>query len=746
MQLHNLNLEDGFVQDLRERLTEPDMLLGKGLNMPNNAGCSGGRKILFGTQREHVIPIVDPEVPFVQTGYEQQFGEWSSSVINAEDDCQVVAKLDKYPSIPNFNYYLILLNNRTNKLDIIHRVPYKHLSESYGYEIDNDFLDNLKIGDGIHKGTVIQKSKSYDVYQNRKDGINALTANISMGFTEEDGIVVRKAFADRMATTLIHTVSIIINDNDIPLNMFGDNSGSNYKVLPDIGEAIPAGILAATRRENKEESLFSQAYIRLSDIFMSDEKYTTEGVVVDIDIHSNNPDILETNPYYGQLNKYYRNDINFCMNLVNVVNDLKQLGYGLSYDLDEMTYIAQQKIDKVQNIKDKLFSNMIVDVTVIERKPLGIGDKVTDRYGGKGVVVAIWEDDAMPMISDGSIIDIIFNKSSTVNRLNSQLFEISYNYITRYLISYMIVNQLEDDECMELIYRFFDITNPSLSQFTMSFYDNLKIDEKHIYVECIKQSYGIYQSYRPISECSSLDILDRLYKEFPWIKPYDVYVPQADSTGRIRRVRSRRPIVSGTKYIYRLKQYAEEKFSTTSLSPTNIRNGNSKSRSKKLYREPYPQTPIRSGEMETGNFGHMGFVYTVMDLLMYSTSPHARRAAGEALLTGNPFFIDIKLDRYSSNVEVQILNTLLKTIGLRLEFVKRPKKLKAGLLKMPFIREKKKPDLVQPFERLANPTERDYEIANILVDHQFNHNGTGLQKPFVRLGIYRDPDYYKEGR
>ena len=56
-------------------------------------------------------------------------------------------------------------------------------------------------------------------------------------------------------------------------------------------------------------------------------------------------------------------------------------------------------------------------------------------------------------------------------------------------------------------------------------------------------------------------------------------------------------IVVGKQYIFRLKQYAEEKFSATSLSSTNIRNENTKSRVKKDFRELYPNTPIRFGKL-----------------------------------------------------------------------------------------------------------------------------------------------------
>ena len=60
-------------------------------------------------------------------------------------------------------------------------------------------------------------------------------------------------------------------------------------------------------------------------------------------------------------------------------------------------------------------------------------------------------------------------------------------------------------------------------------------------------------------------------------------MPVVGSNGKIRYVCSRRPMVYGYQYIYRLKQYAEEKFSVTSLSATNVRNENSKSNSSNNY-------------------------------------------------------------------------------------------------------------------------------------------------------------------
>ena len=122
-----------------------------------------------------------------------------------------------------------------------------------------------------------------------------------------------------------------------------------------------------------------------------------------------------------------------------------------------------------------------------------------------------------------------------------------------------------------------------------------------------------------------------------------------------------------------IKQYAEEKFSSTSLSATNIRNENTKSRARKDFRELYPNTPIRFGNMETNNMGHLGVDVVISNLMIHSVSPQGRRLV-EQMYTGDPFKIDIRLDSDSKNRSAEIANTYLKTIGRRLLFTKRLKK------------------------------------------------------------------------
>ena len=134
-------------------------------------------------------------------------------------------------------------------------------------------------------------------------------------------------------------------------------------------------------------------------------------------------------------------------------------------------------------------------------------------------------------------------------------------------------------------------------------------------------------------------------------------------------------MIVGNIYNYRLKQFAEEKFSVTSLAATNLKNLNTRSKANKIYETKYTKTPIMFGPMETGDLAHLGMQYVVMNLMLYSSSPQGRRLF-EELLIGNPYKIDIKLDQDSKNRNAEIINSLFKTMGLKLVFIKKLKERK----------------------------------------------------------------------
>ena len=89
------------IAEVEKRLPNQEYTLAKCLKQPFSNTNSGSRKIMFGIQLEQCMPINDPEVPIITTGYENQFGQYSSNFVVADKNYVVVAKIPKFANDPN---------------------------------------------------------------------------------------------------------------------------------------------------------------------------------------------------------------------------------------------------------------------------------------------------------------------------------------------------------------------------------------------------------------------------------------------------------------------------------------------------------------------------------------------------------------------------------------------------------------------------------------------------------------------
>ena len=592
----NLNFSDK-IEENSKGYTSLEQLLGGTLKQPFSNCNSGPRKIMSITQLTHTAPLLGSEKAIIETGYEIRFGDYSSSVTRTDSDYRVIAKISKFSFAPNHHYWLIVQDIRSGKLDVVERISYHYITESYGYLYNNEFLDSCNVGDVIPDNTVIQKSMAFDEFNNRTEGTNMNVAYMALDDNMEDSIILSDVAADRLKMPLVKPVEIMINDNDIPINLYGDDN--LYKIIPDIGEEIRDANLIALRKERKEESLFSQAITNLSKIMISDDKRQVIGRVVDVNIYCNNPDILETH-YYSQLKMYYNELHRYAREIVQTIMPYSSQNCEMTYDLQKLFANCKRIMNNDQYIDKRTFSNIILEVTVLEEKPMEPGDKASNRYGGKGVCSRILPQKLMPRYKTNKgweYVDFIFNSSTMVNRENvGQTFELSLNHISAGIIDKIIGDKLSLEESYKLIYTFINLCNPSQAKYMDDRVKQMSRDEFGFFVESIVNSGNIHLSMKPISDSIDIDKLDEIYKEFPWITQNKIEVPIESSDGSIRYIPARRDIVVGKQYIYRLKQFAEEKFSATSLSATNIRNENTKSRVKKDFKELFPNTPVRFGK------------------------------------------------------------------------------------------------------------------------------------------------------
>lgn len=650
-----------------------ERMIGVGLNMPCESENSAARKNMFSSQYQQHVCLVNPEIPYVSTGYENLFGWHSSSFIESDRNWRVFAKIEKFVNKPGHHYYLIV-TDEFNNMDVIERVSYCHNTETYGFMYDNKYLDSLVQGSTIPTGQTIKKSTSFDSYDNYMPGKNLTAMYVADANTTEDAIEISMSASKALARTELKKVTILINDNDIPLNLYGDNN--SYKFIPDIGEHVKNGILCGTRTERNDESFFTQSAERLKVPMINDITFKAKGQVVDIDVYCNK-DIATSNNgiYEGQLQFYDNNYKRFCQEFVNVMkNYINNSDYHKSYELSKLYSLCLSVVQGKQYFKDNVFSNIILEITLYEEAPLDVGDKITSRTGGKGVISKVIPDEQMPRISGtDERVDLIWNQATCVNRLNpGQLFELSINFIASNLVDTIMTEMFDVEQTIELLYGFYNHLSP---EFAMSFLEcvNLQTSDDDALLAVANMltpnGDGLYVALKPISEAVTFEQLMKIYGDYSWIKPVFLDVPIVGSRGQIRFVQSQKPSIVAKQYIYRMKQNAEEKHSATSLSATNIRNMNSKSKASKMYIRIHSNTPIRFGEMEGNILKAMGAEIDCINMMIYSNSPTGRRDAKQ-MLTSYKF--DVQLSEDAKSRSAEILNAIIKAMGARFVFNKIP--------------------------------------------------------------------------
>lgn len=670
-----------FIETQPQRLgmKYPEETLGKALQQPFNPSNSSSRKQMFNTHNAQNIQLLDPDVPYVSTGYENKYGKLSSSFITTNSKYQVIAKIPKFSNHKDHIFYMIYFDSSTGKYDVFEAKPYEFITEMYGYLIDNSALNRYNPGDIIPEEQVISKSIAYDEYNNREDGVNLLVAYMAVDHTKEDSIIISESAQRKLASPMFKSIEIIINENDIPRNTYGDTH--NYKFMPDLLEYTKSNILCGIRRQKNEEAFFAQSEERLGQNQFGDDNFIANGQVIDIDIFCNNLERLGTTSYDDQLKYYYDEKLRLCQDIISLVDSLGGplvTGYNLQYMYEMAKDTLAGKKARTQN--SSVFSNIYLKITVLERNLIINADKLSDRYGGKGVIAKVVPDEKMPITQDGRIIQLIKTKNTVIGRENiGQLWEMHLNHISHAII--MAMRSMIDDieYCYSLYIRFINMVSGTLGKCLEEIgypalgtdgklpptVDDLSLQEIETFIDCIMTYDYIYVAVNPIQDNMTIDKLTALYEEFPMAKPERLLVPIKNSVGETEYIEGDRPVIVGPIYHYRLKQVGEEKMSATSMSSTNLKGLNTKAKTAKQNKHPIRMVPVAIGNMEFREMLNSGIDHVVESLMLYANSPHARRRCID-LLTKDPFNPNIRLPEEAYNRAAEIFGVFMRTKGMKI--------------------------------------------------------------------------------
>lgn len=706
----------GALEQMDKKYGGDEMYRMLGSTLLSYTTTDSSRMYMFTSHVKQVLTLLNPDVPRLQTGFENSIGKYSRAYMKLDGVWEVKDVIRKFPEIEGPGIYtLVLYNKKQDLYDMIEVPVAENLTEKFGYVYDTKKMDSLKPGDKL-KDEVLYKSTSFDEQMNYRYGKNATVYYSTSTDTLEDAIVVRKGWADGVKSVEVDCVQVGVNTNEVLLNLYGDNK--TYKTFPDIGEQVRSSLLCAVRQINNEHLLYDFQKKNMQETSDTDAEYfvSKHAEVYDIDIFYNGDGEFPKNIFYKQLHQYYLAGKQYATKMYRWADDIKKSGSKFTENVSffRSRYMHWNDPDYKWKMKDRAFANMVIQFKVRAVVPLEYGSKITGRYGNKGVVssivnvgennsadlqstiaemlkdsnlsdeeiykltsnIHVVDDARMPYTDDGPI-DILMNSSGAMRRLNpGQLCEVEANFIGEQLRKKIVATK-DQKKKEELIFKYLDIMNPDEAGFfrtMMDGYDEMKTISGHeirfmaperraAFIRDVEEN-GFYIVRPPHHPLLYKDIM-ALYAAFPFIKPVPLYI---DLFG-IKHRRIIKDGVCGSQYVVVLKQNSNKNFSARSTFRVNRSNLPAKDVTKKTNRSSYARTPVRLSEIYNLMASISGETLAEYNIFTRS-SPIGSKSLDRILsATGNPLKIHkLKVRDNYTNSNAEILMARLKSIGIGIQF------------------------------------------------------------------------------
>lgn len=671
-------------------------------------GVDSSRLNMFTSHAKQWLVQLNGDIPRLGTGSENTFGQFSNGNVILKGKWEVVDKIYKYG--PNSVYMLILYNKKKDMYRMIEKKFVESRGEKLGYAYNTKKMDALQAGD-IVRNESLYHSTAFDDHGNYRYGKNAKVFATITNETLEDSLKIRRGWAESCQTIMTDMVPASVNQNDIPLNIHGDEE--NYKPIPDIGDRICGKPLFATRRYNKNHVEYDFEPLSLLEPTDTDTDYVTvkNGILYDIDVYYNGDEEFPDNVFFNQLRYYYEKGCEYAEKCLEAALKIKNSGSKYGDDVSHYIDIYKNWNNpeyKWDGGKGKNFSFISVNFHVFGVNSLGLGSKLAGRYGNKGVVsafgedmskdiieqinasiginmdiseienikVEIIDDDAFPYTDDFPI-DILYDVSATVRRLIMD----STNEIEINFISSQIWKKLKSldtyAEKEELIFDCLGQMNERQCDFFWKMYtdfdqtvelDGYKVrlmarGEKERFIDNVVK-HGFYL-VKPPEMKFRYEEIKGLYEHYPWIKPIPLYVNKFG-----RKIRLMRDGVVGDMYMLILKQDTNKNFSARSTFRVNRAGLPAKDIAKKTGRSSHAKTPVKLSEIYNVLCAVSGRDMAEYNIFMRS-SVIGRKAMKQIMESdGDPMnLVRMKVEPNFINTNAEIFNAKIFCIGLQTEFL-----------------------------------------------------------------------------
>ncbi|OGO26828.1 MAG: DNA-directed RNA polymerase subunit beta [Chloroflexi bacterium RBG_16_52_11] len=324
------------------------------------------RALMGSNMQAQAVPLLRPDIPQVSTGMEYQAARDSGQVVIAEEEGEVVSVTGK--SI------VVRGNDGT---------PHTYWMRKYHRSNQSTCIDQRPAvvkGDIVHKGEVIADSSSTE------NGELALGQNVIVAFISweggnfEDAILISERLVQADAFTSVHIEKYEIESRDTRLG-----PEEITRDIPNVGEEAikdldDRGIIRIGAEVGPNDILVGK-------ISPKGEKELT-------------PEERLLRAIFGEKSR-----------------DVKDTSLRMPHGergkvVDVKVFTREDNADLSAGV------DMMVRVSVAQRRKITAGDKMAGRHGNKGVVSKVVPVEDMPFLEDGMSVDIILNPLGVPGRMN----------------------------------------------------------------------------------------------------------------------------------------------------------------------------------------------------------------------------------------------------------------------------------------------------------------------------------------
>jgi DNA-directed RNA polymerase beta subunit len=473
-----------------------------------------GNRVMFGcSQMRQAVPLRNPEQPMIQSGYESIL----TSVLS--DDFIKKSPCNGKVTAVHEDYISIKCTSGGNKVIPITPV---HLRSGSGKDTLSVFKPTVKPGSIVKEKGIIAEGSCVT------GGAIALGRSMCValmpykGFNFEDGIVISERIVREGVLNSLHgiveEVEVAKDDRVVFINEIGkDTIKGEPLVRKSIGEIEQ---LIGYEEDEEGVEVVSGHLIKKSP----------GGKIVDIE----------------------------------VFNNLKE---GKFPELDKLSKRTRTRYKMKNNekfsAKGETIKGILIRFKLEQELPVGIGDKLTNRHGAKGIVSLIEKDELMPRTTTGDQVDIILNPIGVVGRMNvGQLYELYTGLISKELGRRIIKlnNKTKVIALLNKVLPHLDMTkNKEFSKNLINKFKALSDTKFKVFMKQVNDSKSMTILIPPFKAPAYKEILAAL-RSLDLKGGYNLSLPEFNT-----KTKSKVPM--GYMYMLKLEHIAKDKLHARSTGP-----------------------------------------------------------------------------------------------------------------------------------------------------------------------------------